>query len=115
MRRHIYASVVWFMVAHSKKYILSEACKEYLCRISYWNAFFAFRDYFIRRQDYPNPLFYENISNHKYIDYISSLLIRASFGGMEGDILMLTSFADIWFERGKMIKVTYLFFLNLRF
>jgi hypothetical protein len=44
-------------------------------------------------------MFYDEIKNHKHMNKIVSLMIRASYGGMQGDIFMMTSFADLWYER----------------
>jgi len=75
-------------------------CITFLEMITYSHARSSLRDFFIRRRDYPNPLYLQGIENHPFKLEIASLIIRASYGGMDGDIYILSSFADIWYSRG---------------
>ncbi len=85
-----FATTVWVMAAFSKGWIPPPACVRFLECITYAHARQPCRDYFQRRRDYPNPLYRSGINEHPFINHIVALMVRASYGGMEGGIVTTT-------------------------
>ncbi len=113
--------LAWLMIALSKNFVASNLIKEEVCRIAGELAAQEFRDdgndfdFVVDEKDGekedddvgvvddvlpPLSAIQEKFgSNSEETHLISSLIVRAQFGGMEGDVRMLKKFIRVWMRR----------------
>jgi len=116
--------LAWLMIALSKNFVASTRIKEEVCRIASELAAQEFRDDGTTLVDYEREKEkeVEEVKNNDDSDdvdilpslssiqekfgsnseetlLIASLIVRAQFGGMEGDVKMLKNFIRVWVRR----------------
>ena len=110
--------LAWLMIALSKNFVASTRIKEEVCRIASELAAQEFRDDGThsnegeddREEDDRDDVDVEILpslssiqekfgSNSEETRLLASLIIRAQFGGMEGDVKMLKNFIRVWTRR----------------
>ena len=114
--------LAWLMIALSKNFVASTRIKEEVCRIASELAAQEFRDdgttlvekevKEVRNDDSDDDVdvlpslssIQEKFgSNSEETLLIASLIVRAQFGGMEGDVKMLKNFIRVWVRRFESI------------
>ena len=115
------AVLAWLMIALSKNFVASNLIKEEVCRIAGELAAQEFRDdgndfdFVVDEKDGekedddvgvvddvlpPLSAIQEKFgSNSEETHLLTSLIVRAQFGGMEGDVRMLKKFIRVWMRR----------------
>lgn len=104
------ATIVWFMCAVSKGYVLSIQDKNYI--LSYVNnlVYHPNFSYFSHDEDDTQNMKcdkeIEKIldSDHQDKEYIAAILFRASFGGLKGDVLMINTLCKKMVREGERLK-----------
>jgi len=110
--------LAWLMIALSKNFVASTRIKEEVCRIASELAAQEFRDDGThsnegeddREEDDRDDVDVDILpslssiqekfgSNSEETRLLASLIIRAQFGGMEGDVKMLKNFIRVWTRR----------------
>ena len=113
--------LAWLMIALSKNFVASNLIKEEVCRIAGELAAQEFRDdgndfdFVVDEKDGekedddvgvvddvlpPLSAIQEKFgSNSEETHLLTSLIVRAQFGGMEGDVRMLKKFIRVWMRR----------------
>ena len=114
--------LAWLMIALSKNFVASTRIKEEVCRIASELAAQEFRDdgttlvekevKEVKNDDSDDDVdvlpslssIQEKFgSNSEETLLIASLIVRAQFGGMEGDVKMLKNFIRVWVRRFESI------------
>ncbi|CAL6331879.1 unnamed protein product [Bathycoccus prasinos] len=114
--------LAWLMIALSKNFVASTRIKEEVCRIASELAAQEFRDdgttlvekevKEVKNDDSDDDVdvlpslssIQEKFgSNSEETLLIASLIVRAQFGGMEGDVKMLKNFIRVWMRRFESI------------
>ena len=114
--------LAWLMIALSKNFVASTKIKEEVCRIASELAAQEFRDdgttlvekevKEVKNDDSDDDVdvlpslssIQEKFgSNSEETLLIASLIVRAQFGGMEGDVKMLKNFIRVWVRRFESI------------
>ena len=114
--------LAWLMIALSKNFVASTKIKEEVCRIASELAAQEFRDdgtTLVEKEvkEVKNDDSDEDVdvlpslssiqekfgSNSEETLLIASLIVRAQFGGMEGDVKMLKNFIRVWVRRFESI------------
>lgn len=98
------STLVWLTAAQSKGFAIGEEIElwllsivEYLCREkreSYWSERVSNKNQDFLTVEYLKKI-YEEAKKHKERDLLFSLLLRKSYGGMNGDCIMIMSFATL--------------------
>jgi len=115
--------LAWLMIALSKNFVASTRIKEEVCRIASELAAQEFRDDGTTLVDEKEVKEVKNDDSDDDVDVlpslssiqekfgsnseetllIASLIVRAQFGGMEGDVKMLKNFIRVWVRRFESI------------
>ena len=115
--------LAWLMIALSKNFVASTRIKEEVCRIASELAAQEFRDNGTTLVDEKEVKEVKNDDSDDDVDalptlssiqekfgsnseetlLIASLIVRAQFGGMEGDVKMLKNFIRVWVRRFESI------------
>ena len=107
--------LTWLMCATSKGYIPPEALRACVSRIAGEMAAICVKDCVsyggARSKASPNDMLMLSEVESKLADgnestLVQSIIIRAHFGGMSGDVAMLKGFSHIWLERFTQKDVT---------
>lgn len=86
--------IVWLMIAVTKGFKIKNVMIQYLLGMIYFLSSFPKHDSYS----------YKDNVNHSiisYNDFLRSILIRRSYGGMKGDMKMLNYFIEFWNEKFK--------------
>jgi hypothetical protein len=97
--------LLWFMISFQSKEIrMNNLIRDYFLGVVYFMINEAkYREtYYLdnERNNFHDLIFdVDNCAKDEYVSYIYAILIRKSFGGMEGDIKMLEKCGLIWYHR----------------
>lgn len=96
--------IVWLMAAHAKGYHLGGTMVNACLRITFQLAAMGIRDFLPPAPSAPGHVprgFAEADQNlpHAESALVKSMMLRAAYGGMQGDVQMLKGFAALWMAR----------------
>lgn len=92
----LFPHLIWCMIAESKGWKLTKSQVEVILQIVYDISNVEYRDNIPHdKENFKNPLQNNGIMD----EMIASIILRANYGGMKGDINFLKSFAILWHKR----------------
>jgi hypothetical protein len=95
-----YSLIIWLMIAVTKEWIIKKEQQFILLKIVHDIAKIEFKDEF-EQKEFKNVLLNQEFDNN---DLVASIILRANYGGMKGDVDFLLNYAMIWYERFEKSK-----------